>query len=205
MIRPTHGSITSVVFDIGWVLVRLDYSRLTALLREHGADVSSMRDVVTRIELEQHETGRLPGKGLVENLARLATRDMDRTALRRSWNDMLELQPAMIGLAQRLAQRYRVHLLSNIGDLHWEHLSHQYQLHELGHGALPSFIAGVMKPNEDIYVQAEERFGLDPLSTVFVDDLDPNVTAACARGWHGIQHRTYEETAAALAGLGVAC
>ena len=29
-------TINSIVFDVGWVLVRLDYSPLTTYLQEHG-------------------------------------------------------------------------------------------------------------------------------------------------------------------------
>ncbi|MCI0434978.1 MAG: HAD-IA family hydrolase, partial [Gemmatimonadetes bacterium] len=160
-------------------------------------------DVFGRIELERHETGELPGAGLLENLARLGRRPMNAAALRARWIDMFELQVPMVTLARRLAERYRVHLLSNVGDLHWVHLSREYGLHRIGHGALPSFVAGAMKPQPRIYAEAERRFGLDPLATVFIDDLPANVESARRRGWHGIEHVGYRETVRALAELGV--
>jgi 2-haloacid dehalogenase len=197
------AAIRNVVFDIGWVLVHLDYSPLTTFLKEHGANVSNMRDVVSRIELERHETGELHGDGLLENLSRLGSRPMDPIALRARWLDMFDLQVPMVSLAHRLSDRYRVHLLSNVGDLHWAHLSREFRLHRLGHGALPSFVAGVMKPHARIYEEAERRFDLDPACTVFIDDLEPNIAMASARGWHGIRHTKYHETLGALAALGV--
>lgn len=200
-----NGHIRNVVFDIGWVLVHLDYKRLTTFLRDHGADVADMRGIVARIELERHETGELPGDALLENLARLGTRPIDLAALRGHWDDMFELQMPMVRLAERLAERYRVHLLSNVGDLHWVYLVREFGLHRIGHGALPSFVAGVMKPHPDIYAQAERRFGLEPRATVFIDDLPANVAAARARDWHGVEHRDIAQTTAALAALGVAC
>ena len=110
--------------------------------------------------------------------AALASRPMDLEAAHSSWVDMFELQPAMVDLARRLSDRYRVYLLSNIGDLHWTHLSREYELHRIGHGALPSFLAGVMKPHDGIYVEAERRFSLTPAETVFVDDRAENIVAA---------------------------
>jgi HAD superfamily hydrolase (TIGR01509 family) len=196
-------TVTSIVFDIGWVLVHLDYAPLTGFLRDHGADVTHMRDVVARIELERHETGQLTGDELLENLSRLGNRPMNSSALRACWLDMFELQVPMVNLARRLAERYQVHLLSNVGDLHWAHFSREYGLHRLGHGALPSFIAGVMKPEPRIYAEAERRFGLDPGATVFIDDLAANVESARQRGWNGIQHGGYHATVQALAQLGV--
>ena len=196
-------AVTSIVFDIGWVLVHLDYAPLTGFLRDHGADVAHMRDVTARIDLQRHETGELTGDELLENLARLGTRPMSVTALRACWLDMFELQVPMVNLARRLAARYQVHLLSNVGDLHWAHLSREYGLHRIGHGALPSFVAGVMKPEPRIYAEAERRFGLEPRATVFIDDLSANVESARQRGWNGIQHAGYDETVQALAQLGV--
>jgi len=196
-------AITSIVFDIGWVLVHLDYAPLTSFLRDHGADVEHMRDVTKRIDLQRHESGEVPGDELLANLARLGSKPMDVATLRERWLDMFELQVPMVNLARRLAESYRVHLLSNVGDLHWAHLSREFGLHRIGHGALPSFVAGVMKPELRIYAEAERRFALEPRATVFIDDLPANVESARRRGWSGIQHVGYDETVQALMQFGV--
>jgi FMN phosphatase YigB (HAD superfamily) len=96
-----------------------------------------------------------------------------------------------------------VFLLSNVGDLHWAELKRRFALHELGHDVIASFEAGVMKPDEGIYVQAEQRFGLDPAQTVFIDDRVENIEAVQRRGWHGIVHQHHDSTVAALRELGV--
>ena len=196
--------IQSIVFDVGWVLVHLDYSPLTAYLQEHGADITSMRNVFARIGLEKHETGALAGEAFLDNLAALGDRPMNRAELRRRWLNMFEPQDAMLSLARELAQRYRVHLLSNVGDLHWDHMTREYGLDRLGHGALPSYVAGFMKPNPGIYAEAERRFALTPAATVFIDDLADNIAAARSRGWQGIEHKGHASTVRALATLGVA-
>jgi HAD superfamily hydrolase (TIGR01509 family) len=116
---------------------------------------------------------------------------------------MFALQPDMVELARRLTARYRVYLLSNVGDLHWEHLCEQYGMDRIGHDALPSFVAGVMKPDAAIYAQAERRFALEPAATVFIDDRSENVDAARVRGWHGIVHASCEATRLKLRALGV--
>ena len=203
--NPGGGLIRNVVFDIGWVFVHLDHKPFLDFLSAHGAHAPDLDSVLERIALEDHECGRLDGRGLLERCAALAPRPMSLEAAHASWVGMFELQPSMVDLARRLSERYRVYLLSNIGDLHWTHLAREYALHRIGHGALPSFLAGVMKPDQGIYSEAERRFALTPAETVFIDDRAENIAAARRRGWYGIVHDGYETTVASLRGLGVEC
>jgi FMN phosphatase YigB (HAD superfamily) len=196
--------IRNIVFDIGWVLVRLNYRPLLDFLQAHGAQLADRDAVMARIRLEDHETGQLPGHGLLERLRELtASQSASLEELRLRWLDMFELEPAMVELAHRLSEHYRVFLLSNIGDLHWAHLAREYRLHSIGHGALPSYVAGVMKPHAGIYAEAERRFALEPAATVFIDDRSDNVASARRRGWHGIVHQDYRATLARLQEAGV--
>ncbi len=195
--------IDAVVFDVGWVFVNLRPQPILSLLERHGADVAHLEALVARIDLVGHETGRLRGRDFLANIASLAREPLHLDDLHAEWNDMFELQPAMVHLAHALAEHRRVYLLSNVGDLHWTHLAREFGIHRIGHGALPSFVAGVMKPDAGIYAEAERRFGLDPARTVFIDDRADNIAACQARGWHGIVHRHYDETVQALAQLGV--
>jgi len=197
--------VRSIVFDIGWVLVRFNYRPIIGLLQSRGADVHDRDSVMARLGLAEHECGRVHGHGLLERIRAIAPEPISLEEAHAHWVDMFELEPAMTELAQRLSGRYRVYLLSNIGDLHWAHLSREFRLHAIGHGALPSYLAGVMKPHAAIYAEAERRFALEPAATVFVDDRADNVAAAHARGWAGIVHQGYDSTCAGLRRLGVDC
>lgn len=199
------AAIDTVVFDIGWVLVRFNYQPIIDLLRARGCAVDDLHAVLERAALADHESGRLHGHGLLARLAGLASDPVTHDELHEKWVGMFELDAPMLDLAHRLSERHRVYLLSNIGDLHWAHLSREYRFHALGHGALPSYLAGAMKPHADIYAEAERRFALTPAATVFIDDRADNIAAARARGWEGIVHTDHGSTRAALRALGVAC
>jgi HAD superfamily hydrolase (TIGR01509 family) len=200
----TPQPVRNIVLDIGWVLVRLNYRPLLEFLQAHGAELADRDAVMSGIRLEDHETGRLPGQALLERLRDLTrARTVSLEETRTKWLDMFELEPTMVELAHRLSERYRVFLLSNIGDLHWAHLAREYRLHAIGHGALPSYVAGVMKPHPAIYAEAERRFALEPAATVFIDDRAANVATARTRGWHGIVHQGHAGTLGHLRALGV--
>jgi HAD superfamily hydrolase (TIGR01509 family) len=198
-------AITTIVFDIGWVLVRLNYRPLLEFLGTRGAHAPDMEAVAAAIALGEHECGREHGAQLLARLAALTAPPADPAQLHARWVGMFELDAAMVALAHRLSASHRVYLLSNIGDLHWAHLSREFGLHGIGHGALPSYLAGVMKPAAGIYAEAERRFALTAAETVFIDDRAENIATARERGWQGIVHEDYPRTVTALRTLGVAC
>lgn len=195
--------MVDVVFDIGRVLVALQPERLLQLLRAHGGVVSTLEEVTGRIDLAGHETGRLHGMQLLQQIAALAPEPISMTALQEAWVDMLRPEPAMLQLADRLRQRHRIFLLTNVGDLHWAHLEQVVGLHRYALDVLRSDLAGVMKPDPRIYVEAERRFSLSPDTTVFIDDRAENIEAARARGWRAFVHHNPVATIATLQSWGL--
>ena len=195
--------MVDIVFDIGRVLVALQPERLLQLLRAHGGVVSTLEDVTGRIDLAGHETGRLHGMQLLQQIAALAPEPISMTALQEAWVDMLRPEPAMLQLADRLRQRHQIFLLTNVGDLHWAHLEQVVGLHRYALDVLRSDLAGVMKPDPRIYVEAERRFGLSPDTTVFIDDRPENIEAARARGWRAFVHHHPVATIATLQSWGL--
>jgi HAD superfamily hydrolase (TIGR01509 family) len=193
----------SIIFDIGWVLLHLRPQPLLDLLARHGATFDHLEQVTSRIPLLEHESGQIDGAGLLRHLAALAPQPPDSTALHAAWIDMFEPQAAVFELAARLRERYRVFLLSNVGDLHWAHIGTRYRLQTLAHDVIRSYAVGLIKPDQAIYALAERRFELDPATTVFIDDRAENVAAAQARGWRAIQHRRHDQTLEALHALGI--
>ena len=194
--------IRDIVFDIGWVFVGIHPEPMLEFLISHGAPRIDWNSALKRVGLSEHETGRMDGAGLIERFRALAPR-APAQPLRQHWLALFAPQEDMIGLARQVTPHHGVYLLSNIGDLHWDHLVARHRIDSIGHGALTSFRAGVMKPDAAIYAQAESRFGLDPATTVFIDDRIENIAAARARGWHGIVHRNFHDTREALLRLGV--
>lgn len=195
--------IRQIVFDVGRVLVRLEPERLLGLLAAAGAPQTDLEAVTGRIDLLAHETGRLDGAGLLQQIAALAPRPLERVSLQAAWVAMLAPDFPMLQLASRLRARYEVYLLSNVGDLHWQHLSQQLALESYALDVIRSYEVGVMKPDPAIYVLAEARFGLNPEATVFIDDRADNIASATARGWHGIVHRDHDDSCEQLRRFGV--
>ena len=76
------------------------------------------------------------GVGLVSNTVRLSPRSPSAGLVAAAWIDMFDPDLRMFSLAERLRSRYRVYLLSNVGDLHWAELRRQFRLSKLGQGVV---------------------------------------------------------------------
>jgi len=195
--------IRNVVFDIGGVLLRLRYQTFIEYLAGAGIDMTNLPRWLEQVDLAAHERGEIRGEELLGRISAMARRPLDPAELREHWLDMFDRAHDMFDLAEGLKGEYRVLLLSNIGDLHWEHLNARYGFEQLAHGVVTSFRVGAIKPSPAIYRETERMFGIDPAATVFVDDLPPNVTGAQACGWQAIHHRNADETCRQLHALGV--
>jgi FMN phosphatase YigB (HAD superfamily) len=195
--------IRNIVFDVGGVLLELRYEPFIRYLAEAGIDMRDLPRWLVQVDLAGHERGELSGEALLGRIAAMAPRPLDAADLQARWLDMFERSEEMFALAAGLMDEYRVYLLSNAGDLHWQHFDRLYGLDSLVHGACASFRVRAIKPERDIYRRAEAMFGLDPAQTVFIDDLEPNVLGARQCGWHAILHRRPRTTRQQLQALGV--
>jgi 2-haloacid dehalogenase len=195
--------IRNVVFDVGGVLLELRYEPFIRYLAGAGVDMRDLPGWLTQVDLSGHERGDFGGDELLARIAAMASTPLDPVDMRTRWLDMFERSEEMFDLARGLMSDYRVYLLSNAGDLHWQHFERLYGLDSLVHGACASFRVGAIKPSADIYRKAEAMFGLDPAMTVFIDDLPENVVGARACGWNAIHHNRPHSTRLQLRALGV--
>ena len=195
--------IRNVVFDVGGVLLDLHYEAFIRYLGGVGIDMGDLPAWLAKVDLAGHERGDQTGHELLTRIAAMASVPVDPEELQARWLDMFERSEAMFSLARGLMADYRVFLLSNAGDLHWQHFDRLYGLDSLVHGACASYRVRAIKPEPDIYRKAEVMFALDPAATVFIDDLPQNVAGAQGCGWRAIHHRSPAATRMQLEALGV--
>ena len=204
---PLHSrpmsEITSIVFDVGNVLVDVRYGGLLDFFHAHGLRYDDRAHLVDLLRLEPYERGEISDEEFLTHVGGLFVDPADPAELRRQWLDVFAAVPEMMGLAAALQARCEVYLLSNTSPLHWRHVCREFGLERLGHGLLTSYDAGCRKPDAEIYRAAESAFGLTPAATVFIDDIEENAAAARARGWHAITHTGVGSTRRALREFGV--
>ncbi|GAB4366699.1 MAG: HAD family phosphatase [Deltaproteobacteria bacterium] len=106
-------------------------------------------------------------------------------------------------LVRALKPSYRIGLLSNTNEWHFERYIRTVEIFPLFDAVTLSYRVGEMKPGERIYRDALEKIGLPPHSCVFIDDLEENVAAAKRLGIRGIHYTGHDRLIESLNALGI--
>ena len=96
-----------------------------------------------------------------------------------------EAIPATTALIEELkATELKLYVLSNM-SLEFIEFLRQQSVYRHFDGEVVSCQEHVVKPEPEIYAILEQRYGIDPSETLFIDDRRANVDTAIERGWDG--------------------
>jgi putative hydrolase of the HAD superfamily len=96
-------------------------------------------------------------------------------------------------IQKELKPKYKIALLSNIGQGWIQDFFDEHQLHELFDAVVLSGVEGITKPDPEIYRRAAEQLGVVPEACIMVDDRAENCQGAEAAGMQSILYETYEQ------------
>lgn len=201
------GTITTIFFDIGNVLVGFDHD----LIWQRLATMSpfSAQQIRQRIAahdlLNAYECGQLSSVDLFQALQALLEFPGSTSfeSFCRLWGDIFWEQKPVMQLAEALHQRYAIMLLSNTNGIHWNLLTEKFPIFTQVDDAVLSFEIKAMKPATAIYQEAIRRAASPADHCVFIDDIELNIQAARSLGMHGICYHSPEQLIGELHTLNV--
>ncbi|MCU1374518.1 MAG: family phosphatase [Actinomycetia bacterium] len=182
------GGLTTVVFDLGGVLVDWDPRHLYRQVLADDDEVERfLAEVCTWEWHTQHDLGR-PMAETIPELAALHPEHAAAIALwRERYHDMVAGEvPGTAEVVRELhAAGVRLLVLSNMpADV--LHVLDGFEWLGLFDAVVVSGREGVIKPDPAIYRILVDRHGVDPATAAFIDDRPENVAAATDLGFRGI-------------------
>ena len=194
-------SITSVIFDLGGVVVHWDSGKI---LEHYYAD-PDIRTVINQ-SLFQHpdwlelDRGTLLEAEAIERLQQRCHRPREELAglfeaVRRS----LRPNPATVELLEALARRkVPLYCLSNMPARTFAYLQERHHFFGVFQGIVISGEVKMVKPDRAIFDYLLDRYRLKASQTAFVDDHPANIEAATALGLRAVWFRDAEQCRADL-------
>lgn len=187
---PEMMGPTTVVFDLGGVLIDWDPRHLYRQLFDDSDEMESFLAEVTTAEWNAHQDAGRPWAEAIEILvaAHPERRELIEVYHRR-WPEMLagEIPGTVDVLADLRASGVRLVALSNWSAEMFPVARERFDFLAWFEGIVISGEVGVSKPDRRIFDHLAEQFGIEPHATVFIDDSPANIEAATALRFRAIQ------------------
>ncbi|MQB43877.1 HAD family phosphatase [Rhizobium sp. ICMP 5592] len=181
--------IRHIVFDIGKVLIHYDpsipYSRI---IPDEAERDWFLTNVCTHEWNIEQDRGRTWEEAEALLIAEHPEREEQIRAFRKHWHEMVpHAYDDSIAIFEGLIAEDRdVTMLTNFASDTFREAQARFDFLNKPRGVTVSGDIGLIKPDVAIYDTHAKSFGLDPASTIFIDDSIANVEGARAAGWHAV-------------------
>jgi len=186
-------SIKNIVFDLGGVIINLDFAKTYQKLAQLGnCTVEDTIQWVERTQLfKKYETGVLQEDTFFTFIKEAFAPTASFTQVEEAWNALLlDIPKERIQRIQGLRKKYALFLLSNTNYTHIKEVNRKLHqsagvpdLSDLFDGLYYSYEMGLAKPHHTIYEHLLTDAKLNASETVFLDDTEVNLLAPKAAGW----------------------
>ena len=182
----------AIVFDLGGVLIDLDYGRSVRAFREilgyekitEILDLCHQKGIYGDMEAGLITEDEFRAEVLRDSRPGCTPADVDRAMA----GLLTGMDPAKVTLLERLSKRYPLYGLSNNNEISVKRMHEIYEENGLDwrHVFRKEFISSrmkMLKPAREIFDAAAAEIGLPPEEILFIDDSQRNVDGARAAGW----------------------
>jgi FMN phosphatase YigB (HAD superfamily) len=195
-----------VVFDLGRVLVGLDFTRgLIGRLAGGSGPITDQRlqRALADPLFGDFSTGRIAPAEFHRRMEARFGLGLGFEEFSRQWCDIFLVMPGMEALVREVAVPVPIGLLSDTDPLHWAfELEAQPWLRIFPRPTL-SFEIGRLKPDPECFRLAADSTGVAIERCLFVDDLERNVEGARAAGMQAMRFEGEARLRVRLCELGV--
>ena len=185
------SKIKNVVFDLGGVLINLDFDNCLNAFRKAG-----FRDIEKQAcqfrgkgFFSQFELGEISPEEFRKAIRKEVSEALSDHEIDDMWNLMLlNIPREKLDLLLELRERYMVYLLSNTNQIHWDYAGEEmfnyrgFRADDFFEDTFLSFKMHLAKPDKAIYEKVMKEANILPEETFFIDDSETNCRAAAALG-----------------------
>jgi putative hydrolase of the HAD superfamily len=201
------GSADALLFDIGRVVIDIDFNKVLACWAGHaGREPSEFSGRFGPDDtFRRHETGEASDAEFFAALRRTLGIELTDAQFLEGWNAIFAGEmPGMNALLARAARHLPLYAFSNTNRPHVAHFSKAFA-DVLGHfrEIFLSSTIGLRKPDAAAYDHVVKAIGVPAQRIVFFDDLAENIEGARMRGLTAVHVTSPDDVAKALTALGI--
>jgi putative hydrolase of the HAD superfamily len=207
MTSLSPGSADALLFDLGRVVIDIDFSKAIACWAGHaGCEPEAIVARYVRDEAYRlHEVGKISDEDYFQSLRGSLGIGISDAQFLEGWNAIFAGEmPDIAEWLPRAARHMPLYAFSNTNRPHVDYFSKEYA-GLLGHfrALYLSSSIGLRKPDAEAFDHVVAAIGLPAHRIVFFDDLAENVEGAQARGLTAVHVTTPGDVGHALKALGI--
>ncbi|MGB1104382.1 MAG: HAD family hydrolase [Crocinitomicaceae bacterium] len=183
----------TILFDLGGVLLNLDYQKtIDAFISLGIEDFKQLYAQAAQTALfDDFETGKISSEKFMNGIREISGISLSDNQIQSAWNAMLlDLPKHRVDLLKALSKHYQLLLFSNTNAIHLDafrkiiedQYGNRFLLEDLFEGTYYSHLEGVRKPNKEAFLHVLRKKGLQPEDVLFIDDSIQHVEGALAIG-----------------------
>ena len=190
--KPDLTNIKNIIFDLGNVLLNLDFDASIDAFKDLGMDqkVLNKQQAYADPAFYDLEVGKISKTTFCERIRKVLNNpDATDKQIEDAWYAMiLDIPASRVKLVQRLKENYNVFLFSNTNQIHIERLhveflnQHGIEFPSLFKKDFYSHEIHARKPDLESYQKVIQLSAINPQESLFVDDLEKNIVAAQEAG-----------------------
>ena len=172
----------TIIFDLGSVLVNLDWDKVRAGLQRHSNSGDVRSEVVNGSIVRSAMQGLLSPQPYHKALCRKLQSGLGYEGFVGIWNGLLSTNYDIIPLVERLKPDHRLILASNTDPIHFAHTIQHVSVLENYERFFLSYEMKLLKPDPEFYRHVLETLAVPAGECVFIDDRVENVESARSVG-----------------------
>lgn len=189
-------NVKHIIFDLGGVLLNIDYSLTEKAFRERG--IEHFSTIYSQLQqtpiFDDFETGKINDETFIHAMQEAAGFTITKEQVVSAWNAMLlDFPLRRLQILQQLRNYHDLFLLSNTNSIHEvafnDILMREHQIPNLGvffDRVYLSHRIGLRKPTKEIFSHVLEQNNLLPEHTLFIDDSPQHIEGAKTLGMQTI-------------------
>lgn len=186
--RPDLTNIKNIIFDLGNVLLNLDFNASIKAFQKLGlkTKVLDKQQAYSDPVFYELEVGKVSPNEFCNRVRKVLNNpSATNLQIEDAWYAMiLDIPANRVQTIQKLSKKYSIYLFSNTNQIHIERLHAKFKaIHGIDFPTLfvkdyYSHEIHERKPDLESYNKVIKLSGVNPEETLFVDDLEKNILAA---------------------------
>ncbi|MBM3160881.1 MAG: HAD family phosphatase [Bacteroidetes bacterium] len=194
-------SIEIIIFDLGGVLIDLDYSATSFEMKKLGFlnfdKYYSQSD--QQAFFDDFDTGKISEQAFINQLKSFVGTQVTPNQLVHAWNKMIGVFPLQKVKLLEVLQGKRLAMLSNTNSLHWKKVEIEWgkvsniPINNYFEKIFLSHEIGMRKPHADTFLAVCDLLKVNPSKTLFIDDSPQHILGATQAGLNTFYYKNQTE------------